>query len=298
VPAKAKSLEVTVKGTREVVLTGPDPGPTAGATAWPNYAASASGAHLAWIVETLGGQRLWYDGVVQPVTYDAIGRLRFSPDGSRLAFAAMKDKRWFVVVDGEPGPDYDFIQDGPIFSPDGSRVAYLAEKNNKWLTVVDGSPGPEYDEGSIGVFDAGRRVIFSPDNRRFAYVADEGGRECTVVDGQPGPMHEWVGLLSIAFSPDGQHVTYEAEDNNKRLTILDGRPWPTSSSVKPEAPVFSPDGKRIAYVAVKGGKEHAVVDGQYGLGYDHVQVHDLKYFRFSTAFSPDSRHLAYLLIRA
>jgi Tol biopolymer transport system component len=54
-----------------------------------------------------------------------------------------------VVVDGQPGPDYDVIF-MPEFSPDGKHVAYVAKRGEKLLVVVDGQSGVEYDGLNIG----------------------------------------------------------------------------------------------------------------------------------------------------
>jgi len=32
-----------------------------------------------------------------------------------------------------------------VLSADGKRLAYAAKKNGKWFVVVDGQPGPEFD---------------------------------------------------------------------------------------------------------------------------------------------------------
>ncbi|HYL11749.1 MAG TPA: hypothetical protein VEV41_01865 [Terriglobales bacterium] len=79
--------------------------------------------------------------------YDAIGEGApiFSPDGKRVAYAAQKGAKLFVVVDGKAGAEYDTIGGGTlVFSPDGKRVAYGARKGANWLVVVDGQEGAEY----------------------------------------------------------------------------------------------------------------------------------------------------------
>ena len=94
--------------------------------------------------------------------YDDImkGTPVFSPDGKRVAYSARKGGRWFVVVDGQAGPEYDGIMAGtPVFSPDGKRLAYVPEKGGKWLVVVDGQEGPTYDMTGHLAFSRKTRVV-------------------------------------------------------------------------------------------------------------------------------------------
>ena len=60
-----------------------------------------------------------YDGAHIPV---------FSPDGKNMAYVANDNKKFFVVVNGEPGHRYDnIIQGGPSVKNDGT-AEYLALK--------------------------------------------------------------------------------------------------------------------------------------------------------------------------
>jgi len=69
-----------------------------------------------------------------------------SGDGCHVAFVVARGDKQFVVVDCQPGPEYDWIlKDTLVFSLDGKRVAYGAWKGGKWVVVVDGQAGPEYD---------------------------------------------------------------------------------------------------------------------------------------------------------
>ena len=63
--------------------------------------------------------RLSYDGAHLPV---------FSSNSKHIAYIANEDKKFFVVADGRPGPQYDnIIKGGPIVHDDGI-VEYLAKK--------------------------------------------------------------------------------------------------------------------------------------------------------------------------
>ena len=72
--------------------------------------------------------------------FGRVGPPIFSPDGRRVAHVAMASggKRT-VVVDGKPGEPHDLISAGLIeFSPDGSHVAYGAVRDDRCYLVVDG----------------------------------------------------------------------------------------------------------------------------------------------------------------
>jgi hypothetical protein len=55
------------------------------------------------------------------------------------------DERYRVVVDGIDSPCYDEVRQGPLFSPDGKHLAYAARMRDKWFVVVDGEPGPVFE---------------------------------------------------------------------------------------------------------------------------------------------------------
>ena len=57
----------------------------------------------------------------------AMGGPVFSPRGQHVAYAARKDGKCFVVLDGRAGPKYDQVWGGPSFHPDG-RLEYLASR--------------------------------------------------------------------------------------------------------------------------------------------------------------------------
>jgi hypothetical protein len=71
---------------------------------------------------------------------------------------AVRGGKWFVVVDGKEGKEYDGIVKGtPVFSPDSKHLAYMARRGGKWFVVIDGEEGKEYDGFLLGsklVFDS------------------------------------------------------------------------------------------------------------------------------------------------
>jgi len=248
---------------------------------------SQDGRRLAYVACREDKQSMVVDG--QPGReYDRVAAPVFSPDGQRLAYAAHNRGRWFVVVDGEPGPEHDGIGEGsPIFSPDGQRVAYIAINGSKWLVVADGKPGPEYDSILAG------GPIFSADGRRLGYAAQNGDRYLPVIDGQPGPEYRAVRKDHPVFSADGKRFAYAAESREGWLVVVDGQPEPQSRVqydwLRDGNLVFDPDGGRLAYVAWwdKHHGQCVVVNGEPG------PVHEFIDHGNGPIFSPDGQRMAY-----
>ena len=64
--------------------------------------------------------------------YDGISKtgVVFSSDGNHVAYAAQRSKKWFVVLDGQQGAEYDLVAPrGPTFRPDGA-LEYLVTKEH------------------------------------------------------------------------------------------------------------------------------------------------------------------------
>jgi hypothetical protein len=119
---------------------------------------------VAFLALRQGAVRLVLDGLEHP--YDDLGVPVFSPDGQRLAFSVREGDRWYVDVDGERGPAFDYIGPlwlyvgTPIFSADGSRVAYAGQRDEKWVAVVDGQAGQPFDVIMLIGFDEHNRLVY------------------------------------------------------------------------------------------------------------------------------------------
>ena len=143
-------------------------------------------------------------------------RPRWSPDGTKLAFAA--DEGMFVVnADGsglrllvDHNPDIAFP--GPSWSPDGRQIVYLRTSGSRdayeaEIRVVDVTGDNDrvlYRSGCcIGDW---RSPVFSPDGTMIAFslmVVDRGqhfvGVYVYVMDADGGDVHRVPGLGEVAW---------------------------------------------------------------------------------------------------
>jgi len=143
---------------------------------------SPDSRHVVYIAGKGGSYHLVIDGREEgpPCGGIANDSISFSLVGDHVAYVGMTNHKYFVVRDGEKGPDYDMVHT-LVFSSDGKHLAYAARLGQKWFLVVDGKTGPEYDsiypetvvcnaDGSVGylafkngrVFPAGLYHVTQP----------------------------------------------------------------------------------------------------------------------------------------
>jgi len=104
--------------------------------------------------------------------YDEAANLTYSKDG-RYAYAARKGQDWFVVVNGNEGPQFDRVV-SPVFSPDGKRLVYRARKDGKRFLVV-----ADIDGKTIKQHPAYEQVFqpaFTSDGTSVAYGVKDGNK--------------------------------------------------------------------------------------------------------------------------
>lgn len=215
-------------------------------------------------------------------------RLVFSPDGSRLAYNAMKyDDDWgenkhFIVVDGkESSAKYDDIMESSItFSPDSKKVAYAAKTSktsgDKWKVMVDNE---EWTFDLIGGYTG---IVFSPDSKRVAFAANLEGKWFTVIDGKAEDKFDDVG--KIIFNSDGSRYAYWGKEGDKYYLVDTGVKG-TKKADSITGITFSPEGNRLAYCVKSGGKWFAVLDNKKQKSYDNIA--------FPLLLNPDGTRFAY-----
>lgn len=121
------------------------------------------------------------DGQVR-LEYPSISEISFSPDGKRMAYIVSKQDKWFVVMNGVEGPEFDgILQHTARFSPDSKRFVYAGRKGEKVCIVLDSKVGPELE----GIYS--NTLQFSPDSKHLVYSAKINGQRTLMLDGVAEP---------------------------------------------------------------------------------------------------------------
>lgn len=190
-----------------------------------------------------------------------------SPDGTRVAFAALGDI-WITRRGGTPEA---VVSDGhhntaPAWSPDGRTLVHVSDRTGAeelWLYATEDGTRRQLTalDGSVAT------PVFSPDGATVAFV---NSADLYTVDVATGDLRKVTGPLNSpgrpSFTADGRRLSAAVlvpvtprfrEGRNQILTVdLDtgeahySEPVPGASlSNRVDAgPVHSPDGRRIAYV--------------------------------------------------
>jgi Tol biopolymer transport system component len=105
---------------------------------------------IAYLAHSGRMKRMYLDGKAEDVEMEFLqGGMVFSDDSNRLAYGGRRGDKFFLVVDGKKGADYDTL--GYFgFSHDGKHIAFMAKKGDKYVIVVDGQERGEYSAVPAG----------------------------------------------------------------------------------------------------------------------------------------------------
>ena len=234
---------------------------------------------------------------------DEIGELMASPSGRRWACGARIDEKIVMFVDGQAGPAYTGIRHpGTVFGAGSDSVIYAAIKNGRSLVTVDGKEGDSYGEvdggslifGGPMAYAAGdgkkhfvilngwkgpsyRRVSnfrFGPLGRRFAYHAQDDTKTYVVIDGKTMGPYLSIAPDSPIFSPDGRTAAWAVmgEDGSWRVHV-DGNVGPALDSIV-SGLTFAPDSSGPGYVAriLSEGKYSFALVSHAGVGRKYSSI--------------------------
>ena len=220
--------------------------------------------------------------------------LQFSLKANRVAYAVKSGEKYFMVIDGVAGKEYDGLHmPNSIFSPDGKTAVYGAWQKGKAFIVVNGQEGQPYWNISL--------ITYSPDGKKIAYWAAKGEdkaklKGAVVLNGKEGSVFDWIGestpgpighsvrKYAPVFSPDSLRLAYIAVNGEKELVVVDSQNGQSYEAIS-SSPIFSPDSKKVAFIARKNGKWLVVVDGNEGKPYEQIE---------NLLWSPDGQKIAYI----
>ncbi|HED66796.1 MAG TPA: hypothetical protein ENJ09_14725 [Planctomycetes bacterium] len=244
------------------------------------FLVSPDGRSLAYMLMGSGALSIVHDGIEgEPFKGIAPETIQFSPDSKRLVYVGSRDRKTFVVVDGELFESKALHESGVSFSPDSAHIAWVAvnEQGDRYA-VIDGVEGEHYS--SIGE----RGVVFSPDGAHYAFVADRDGYQTLVRDGVEGPFFERV--LDFWWSPSGEHLGYVVDSNGSKVVLMDEDPVAEGDTIGRDGLVFARNSDHWA-IAVRKGKSWHLVTGERVLGpYKNILP--------GLTFNDDGSHLAFL----
>jgi WD40-like Beta Propeller Repeat len=251
------------------------------------------------------------------VDYD---RLTFSSDSAVLAYPALIDGAWRMVINADPGPAWDRIATAPMSTKEGRHVFYVAVKDGRYSVVDRHTPGPSMylidsppvvsDDGKTSAYwamgddlrwrvyrnhkpvrgyvaDRPGQLLLSADGRIIAAVLKRGDHWLVVRNGKPGSAFTAIGQGSLTLSPDGSRLAYAVRKQLGWAIVLDDSELATFTQLAANSMRFSPDSKRFTYAALNDGQWSVITDGVFDPAFSQINTATL-------AFSPDSQRLAYI----
>lgn len=238
---------------------------------------SSDSKHLAYVAGTRNRKmQIVYNGTPGPV-FDEIRHVTFSPDGTRLVYAARQAGKWHLIEKDQKGPEYNMIH-RVNFSPDSGSLVYIAQTKEGFVAVHNGKQSPVVD---VIVGDP----IFSNDGKRMAYSYAEKTRDGFAmrlwVDGEPGRPYDNIG--AYLFSPDGKQFAYTAHKGGKQFVVHGDTEHDAYDAVG--IPLFAPGGRYLVYKAQNGLELHLVKNRTKSRPFDNVTT---------PTFTPSGDRMAYV----
>ena len=193
----------------------------------------------------------------------------------------------------------DYIADA-AYSPDGQRIAIAALSEAQTARIVDAATARQI-VGLSGHEHAVRSVAFSPDGRRIVTASNDrtariwdaaSGVQLAVLSGHGKGLpadNEGGNVRSAAFSPDGRRIVTASNDRTAR--VWDAATGRQLAILRQDVPIrtaeFSPDGRRI--VTASADQTARIWDADTAKPLRVLSGHDD--FVWSAAFSPDGRRI-------
>ena len=189
----------------------------------------------------------------------------WSPDGSRIAFAAERDGNLEIYTMNANGEspvrltNSPAADNRPAWSPDGARIAFVTARDGNgeiYVMNADGASPVRLTNNIARDADP----TWSPDGSRIAFSSDRDGSGGIWVMNADGSgltrlTSNGLGDSQPAWSPDGTRIAFSRKRiNNSDIFIVNtdgsGLTQLTTGIDNAADPAWSPDGRKIALAAV------------------------------------------------
>lgn len=127
-----------------------------------SFASSPDGRSFAYVLKNNDLETLAINGRAM-ASYAKISFIRFSDNGTRLAYGAKVRNKEMVVLDGREGKLYDWIFEPYFFTPDNKYFIYKA-RNDKGEMIV-------FNNWESQAYDKIYQVFLTPDKSQLVYFA-------------------------------------------------------------------------------------------------------------------------------
>ncbi len=193
---------------------------------------------------------------------------RWSPDGSRIAYVSLEQRKPVVYVQNLATGARTAIaafrgsNSSPAWSPDGRQIAVTLSReggSQLFLMNADGT-GIRRVMSSPG---ADTEAWFMPDGRSLLFTSDRGGTPQIYRVGVDGGGVERITFdgsynVSPRALPDGKGMVYVRRDGNRyQVAIMDFATRQTqvlTAGPLDESPSVAPNGKLVLYANETGGR--------------------------------------------
>jgi hypothetical protein len=197
----------------------------------------------------------------------------FSPDDERIAYIVKEPRYEYVHVHSKDQKHYIKIcPEDPVFSSDGKYMAYRAMIDKNWCVVLNEKEGKEFkarEEKQYPNLGVGpRTLLFSPDSRHLSYMAINQNKWFVVFDEKEGKQYDGIGKETLIFSPDSKHLAYGAVINKKECVVIDGEEQKLYDRV--DNVNFNLTSNHIIFGARTGSVWRVAIDGNEGKEYDGI----------------------------
>ena len=269
----------------------------------PSIVTSPDGRRAAQITSDWSEVFVTVDGKEERNGYTKISAFMFSPLSDHYVYAAVKDKKHFVIVDGKVQGEYDFfglLKNHTPYSQSSYKIAFGSgglsggDDDCRQGTLMSNWIGDALLRISVAHAKSEPKFtmrfaefIFSPDGKRMAYWVEQGQKWFVVIDGEKSAKgYDSIG--GFEFSPNSRHTVYWAQEGDKWLVVRDGKEGQRYNYIGYLTDVYLSSSRKKLPSFKASDYTTRLVKIFYAYKYPYLLI-----WGYPT-FSPDSEHLAYI----